>query len=74
VDSERFQHFAGRVGNSNTTGTAQANGNYGTYQGSTNIISPLAEGYFEEAVKALLTQYDLDKPVRPSSLARAPKD
>jgi len=36
VDSERNRYFAGTIGNSNTTGTAQANGNYGTYQGSTN--------------------------------------
>ena len=36
LDSERSRYFVGTVGNSNTTGTAQANGNYGTYQGNTN--------------------------------------
>jgi hypothetical protein len=36
VDSERNRYFAGTVGSANTTGTAQATGNYGTYQGSTN--------------------------------------
>lgn len=35
VDTERNRYFAGTIGNSNTTGTAQANGNYGTYQGTT---------------------------------------
>ena len=34
VDSERNRYFAGTIGNSNTTGTAQANGDYGTYQGT----------------------------------------
>jgi hypothetical protein len=36
LDSDRSRYFAGTVGNANTTGTAQANGNYGTYQGHTN--------------------------------------
>src|ERR1035437_10880253 len=36
LDSQRSRYFAGTVGNANTTGTAQANGNYGTYQGNTN--------------------------------------
>jgi len=36
LDSERSRYFAGTVGNANTTGTAQANGNYGSYQGHTN--------------------------------------
>ncbi len=36
LDSQRNRYFAGTVGNANTTGTAQANGNYGTYQGNTN--------------------------------------
>lgn len=36
LDSQRNRYFAGRVGSANTTGTAQANGNYGTYQGNTN--------------------------------------
>jgi hypothetical protein len=35
LDSERSRYFAGTVGSANTTGTAQANGNYGTYQGQT---------------------------------------
>jgi hypothetical protein len=35
LDSERNRYFAGTVGSANTTGTAQANGNYGTYQGNT---------------------------------------
>jgi hypothetical protein len=29
LDSQRSRYFAGTVGNANTTGTAQANGNYG---------------------------------------------
>lgn len=36
LDSQRSRYFAGTVGNANTTGTAQANGDYGTYQGHTN--------------------------------------
>ena len=36
VDTERSRYFAGTVGSGNTTGTAQSNGNYGTYQGQTN--------------------------------------
>lgn len=36
LDSDRSRYFAGTVGNANTTGTAQANGNSGTYQGHTN--------------------------------------
>ena len=36
LDSDRSSYFAGTVGNANSTGTAQANGNYGTYQGHTN--------------------------------------
>lgn len=36
LDSQRSRYFAGTVGSANTTGTAQANGNYGTYQGHTN--------------------------------------
>ena len=36
LDSERSRYFAGTVGSANTTGNAQANGNYGTYQGTTN--------------------------------------
>jgi hypothetical protein len=35
LGSERSRHFAGTVGNANTTGTVQTNGEYGTYQGST---------------------------------------
>lgn len=36
LDSQRSRYFAGTIGSTNTTGTAQANGNYGTYQGNTN--------------------------------------
>ena len=36
LDSERSRYFAGTVGNASTTGNAQANGNYGTYQGHTS--------------------------------------
>jgi hypothetical protein len=36
LDTERSRYFAGTVGSGNTTGTAQSNGNYGTYQGQTN--------------------------------------
>lgn len=35
LDSQRSSYFAGTVGSANTTGTAQANGGYGTYQGNT---------------------------------------
>lgn len=35
IDSERSRYFAGTVGSDNTVGTAQTNGNYGTYQGQT---------------------------------------
>ena len=36
IDTERSRYFAGTVGSGSTTGTAQTNGNYGTYQGQTN--------------------------------------
>ncbi len=36
LDSQRNRYFVGTVGNATTNGTAQANGNYGTYQGNTN--------------------------------------
>ena len=36
LDTQRSRYFAGTVGNANTTGTAQTNGNYGTYQGNTS--------------------------------------
>ena len=36
LDSERSRYFAGTVGDANTTGHAQANGNYGSYHGHTN--------------------------------------
>ena len=36
LDTERPRYFAGTVGSGNTTGTAQSNGNYGTYQDQTN--------------------------------------
>jgi hypothetical protein len=35
VDTERNRYFAGTFGNSQTAGTVQANGNNGTYQGTT---------------------------------------
>jgi hypothetical protein len=35
LDSERNRYFVGTIGNANTTGTAQINGDNGTYQGST---------------------------------------
>jgi hypothetical protein len=38
LDSQRSRYFAGTVGNGSTTGSAQANGNYGTYQTNTNTI------------------------------------
>jgi hypothetical protein len=40
LDSERNQYFVGTVGHASTAGTAQANGPYGTYQGSTNSSTP----------------------------------
>jgi hypothetical protein len=36
LDSQRSRYFAGTVGNANMTGTAQATGNYGVYQGNTS--------------------------------------
>jgi CRISPR/Cas system-associated protein Cas7 (RAMP superfamily) len=36
LDSERSRYFAGTVGSGNTTGNAQANGNYATYRGNTS--------------------------------------
>jgi hypothetical protein len=36
LDSERSRYFAGTVGNANTNGQVQANGNFGTYQGNTS--------------------------------------
>jgi len=39
LDTERSRYFAGTVSNGNTTGTAQANGSYGTYQGNTTTTS-----------------------------------
>jgi uncharacterized protein YaiE (UPF0345 family) len=35
LDSQRNRYFAGTVGSASTTGTSQANGNYGTYQANT---------------------------------------
>ena len=37
LDSQRNSYFAGTLGNANATGTAQASGDYGTYQGNTTI-------------------------------------
>src|SRR5450755_770085 len=36
LDSQRSRYFAGTVGNSNTNGTVNVNGNSGTYEGQTN--------------------------------------
>ena len=36
LDTQRSRYFAGTVGDADTTGTAQANGSFGTYQGRTN--------------------------------------
>jgi hypothetical protein len=47
LDSERSRYFAGTVGNANTNGAAQANGNYGTYQGSTNTSQTAIYRVFE---------------------------
>ena len=47
LDSERSRYFAGTVGNANTTGTAQATGNYGTYQGNTNSSQTAIYRVFE---------------------------
>jgi hypothetical protein len=47
LDSERSRYFAGTVGNANTTGTAQTNGNYGTYQGNTNSSQTAIYRVFE---------------------------
>lgn len=47
LDSERSRYFAGTVGNANTYGTAQANGNYGTYQGNTNTSQTAVYRVFE---------------------------
>ena len=47
LDSQRSRYFAGTVGNANTTGTAQANGNYGTYQGNTNSSQTAVYRVFE---------------------------
>ena len=35
LDAQRSRYFAGTVGNANTTGTVQTDGNNGTYQGNT---------------------------------------
>ena|SRR5579862_3960562 len=37
LDSQRNRYFAGTIGNASTTGTAQSNGDTGTYQGNTNL-------------------------------------
>ena len=47
LDSQRNRYFAGTVGNANTTGTAQANGNYGTYQGNTNTTQTAVYRVYE---------------------------
>ena len=47
LDSQRSRYFAGTVGNTNTTGTAQDNGNNGTYQGNTNSSQTAVYRVFE---------------------------
>lgn len=47
LDSERSRYFAGTIGSANTNGTAQANGNYGTYQGNTNTSQTAIYRVFE---------------------------
>ena len=36
LDSQRSRYFSGTVGNSNTNGSVQDNGSYGTYNGNTS--------------------------------------
>jgi hypothetical protein len=50
LDSQRSRYFAGTVGNANTTGTAQANGNYGTYQDNTNTTQTAVYRTYENFV------------------------
>ena len=50
LDSQRSRYFAGTVDNANTTGTAQANGNYGTYQGNTSSSQTAVYRVFETFV------------------------
>ena len=50
LDSQRSRYFAGTVGNANATGTAQANGNYGTYQGNTNTTQTAVYHTYENFV------------------------
>src|ERR1700689_4590023 len=50
LDSERSRYFAGTVGSANTTGSAQANGNYGTYQGNTSTSQTAVYRVFETFV------------------------
>lgn len=50
LDSQRNRYFAGTVGNANTTGTAQANGNYGTYQGQTTTSQTAVYRVYETFV------------------------
>src|ERR1039458_9246228 len=50
LDSQRSRYFAGTVGNANTTGIAQANGNYGTYQGKTNTTQTAVYRTYENFV------------------------
>lgn len=50
LDSERSRYFAGKVGSANTTGSAQANGNYGTYQGNTSSSQTAVYRVFETFV------------------------
>jgi hypothetical protein len=50
LDSERSRYFAGTVGTANTTGSAQANGDYGTYQGNTSSSQTAIYRVFETFV------------------------
>jgi hypothetical protein len=47
LDSQRSSYFAGTVGNTNTTGTAQANGGYGTYRGNSNTTQTAVYRVYE---------------------------
>jgi len=50
LDSQRSRYFAGTVGSANTTGSAQENGNYGTYQGNTSSSQTAVYRVFETFV------------------------
>jgi hypothetical protein len=50
LDSERSRHFAGMVGQSNTSGTVQGGGNYGTYGSNTNTSQTAVYKVYETFV------------------------